>query len=49
MVGGALVLAFSASDATVAPAPVAALITSAAEAAGDSITAISGTLLSNAS
>jgi hypothetical protein len=47
--GGTLVPALSASDAAVAPAPTAALVTSTVEAAGDSITGVSGTLLPNAS
>jgi hypothetical protein len=49
VVGGALVLALFASDAAVAPAPAAALVASAAEAAGDSTTDVSGTLLPNTS
>jgi hypothetical protein len=48
-VGGALVLALSASAAAVVPAPTAALVTSVAEAAGDSITDVPGILLPNAS
>jgi hypothetical protein len=39
----------SASDAAVVPAPTAALVTSVAEAAGDSTTGISDILLPNAS
>jgi hypothetical protein len=39
----------SASDAAVIPAPTATLVTSAADAAGDSTTGISGILLPNAS
>jgi hypothetical protein len=39
----------SASDAAVVPAPTTALVTSAAEAAGDSTTSVSGNLLPNAS
>jgi hypothetical protein len=49
VVGGALFPALSTSDAAVAPALTAALVTSAAEAAGDSTTGISSTLLPNAS
>jgi hypothetical protein len=48
-VGGALVLALSASDAVVVPALMAALVMSAAEAAGDSTTSVSGIILQNAS
>jgi hypothetical protein len=46
---GALVPALSASNAAVAPAPVAALVTSVAEAADDSTTGTSGALVPNAS
>jgi hypothetical protein len=45
--GCALVPALSTSDAAVTPAPAAALVTSAAEAAGDSTTGASGILLPN--
>jgi hypothetical protein len=48
-VGGALVPALSASDATIIPASTVALVTSAAEAASDSTTGVSGNLLPNAS
>jgi hypothetical protein len=46
---GTLVPALSALDATVIPALTAVLVTSAAEAAGDSTTGVSGILLPNAS
>jgi hypothetical protein len=48
-VGGTLVLALSASDTTVFPAPTAALVTPAAEAAGDSTTSVFGNFLLNSS
>jgi hypothetical protein len=48
VVGGIMVPALFASDAAVAPAPTAELVTSAAEAAGDSTTGVSGNLLPNA-
>jgi hypothetical protein len=48
-VGGAQVPALSASDAAVVPALTAVLVTSAAEATGDSTTGVSGNLLANAS
>jgi hypothetical protein len=48
-VGGARVRTLSASDTAVVPAPTATLITSVAEAAGDSTTGISGNFLPNAS
>jgi hypothetical protein len=48
-VGGALVLALSASNAVVIPAPIDAIVTSVAEAAGDSTTGVFGNLLPNAS
>jgi hypothetical protein len=48
-VGGALVPALSASDVAVVPAPTAALVTSAAEATGDSTTRVSGNCLPHAS
>jgi hypothetical protein len=47
--GAAPVPAFSAADATVAPAPTVALVTSAVEIAGDCSTDVSFTLLLNAS
>jgi hypothetical protein len=48
-VGGALVLALSASDAVVVPDTTVALVALAAEATGDSTTGVSGNLLPNAS
>jgi hypothetical protein len=48
-VGAALVPALSASDAAVVPARTAALVTSVAEATGDSTTGVSDILLPNAS
>jgi hypothetical protein len=47
--GAVLVPPLSASDATVAPVPPAALVTSAVETAGDSPTSVSFALLPNAS
>jgi hypothetical protein len=50
LVAGALVvLALSASDAAVAPAPPAVIVTSSIETAGDSVTSVSLVLLPNAS
>jgi hypothetical protein len=49
VVGGALVPTLSASDAAVALALTTVLVTSAAEAADDSTTGVSGILLPNAS
>jgi hypothetical protein len=49
VVGGALVPSLSSSDAAVVLALTAALITSAAEVAGDSTTGVSSILLPNAS
>jgi hypothetical protein len=46
--GAVLAPALSASDATIVPALPAALVTSAAEAAGDSTTGVSLILLPNA-
>jgi hypothetical protein len=48
-VEGALVPTLSASDAAIVPAPMVALVTSAAEAASDSTTGVSGNLLPKAS
>jgi hypothetical protein len=48
VVGGVLVAALSALDAAVVPAPTAALVTSATEAAGDSTTSVSDNLLPKA-